>query len=760
MRHRTLIAPLAIAFYFLAFSPLCVNAQEVTATNGIYTLKVTGGGADIGTYSIETGSNHPFPGQNIFYESPATTYLTVRSYTSGTDYVSSNSPASTFLVQSLDAMSPVVTPLGTTGFSTRWNVTGRDRLWVDQVTNIEGTLLTDSVVRVTTTVTNEGDEPAAIGLRYEWDWKIANSDDSSFKRHNPDDLAFSTVFFEETPPQFEFYEETNDSAAFSVCGSVNGPSFLDPAPTPPDRFNYSHWWDAVSAAWDFPITGMNDDSAAVYYWGDTAERAIQLGPGESFSATQYVTTCESFVPPPCVEVEPDDEQILCATDESGDFTYTFEFTNVSGDVIEHLFLLEDPDQPLPPGVSFQPNYFNFADQPICSEGPGCTSTDPSSPNSPSRELTVTVRGATPGQVLELLLTLHDRNIEECCSVQKTIELPDCSCAQLVDDRAFCSLGFHFAFRHYYNFTLQNLIPSGVDNILLTPSPGSDIQLTPNHFLGLGLSGTPYSDGSGQFGNSVRITGPDAQVGNEVCFRLSTHDESFRQCCSIEQCVRLQSCLFNFIDLTSIGTAYHEIHSDGIQIFGFGSSGDDGLRMDFEPARAFDFAWSSIETTPGESTVALSVAGTLDDSPIANVSTLHLEDQGDYLRVRPDSSIGRFQQAEILIAGKTVALVEIDEATGLQVASGTWPQGAEYFTSGINVIVIWPQIVEIQTAAGSLEGDAIRFLLSPRALPDALTEATLLAADLPSITLTQASAEPTQPGKGKEFATGRNRKLDP
>ncbi len=290
---------------FLLLAAGNASAQEVlSVTNGIYRLSLTEGpiGNGMGMFTLSTGDSHPFPGESILYggaeANPRTSYLTIRSYSSNTDYVSAflGSFSSPFNVVKLDSCSPVVSPTeGMMGFRTTWSCNEDDILTIEQVTEIEGTTVNDSFVRITTTVSNRFEAPVQIGIRYMWDWMIDGSDDAMIKRHHPDDPGFTRFFFEEVPPQFEYYEETNTHPTFSIFGTVNGPAGLNPSPTPPDRFNYSDWETAYLYTWDFPVTGGNSDSAACYFWGDTLANAITLEPGQSYSVTQYMTTFEQSI---------------------------------------------------------------------------------------------------------------------------------------------------------------------------------------------------------------------------------------------------------------------------------------------------------------------------------------------------------------------------------------------------------------------------------------------------------------------------------
>jgi PKD repeat protein len=282
-------------------------------TNGIYTLSVEddteSDGA--GTFTIGTGEDHPNPGENVLYagasEDPWSSYLTVRVYDTSTEYVSSSdsyiSPSSGYGLEILDDYFDSVSE-DDNEVTTYW--TTPEGLDIEQVTAIEGTDLEDSRVRVTTTVTNNGESAVDIGIRYELDLEINGSDDSWFRERSPDDDWTATeIAFE--PPEFEMWETTNDpeDQLFNVFGSISEPSTLSPSPTPPERFVYAYWSDAYDSAFDYtptPYTGY--DSAVLYYWGvDDESSPIGLSIGESTSVTMYL-----FALPPGEEPMPEEAE--------------------------------------------------------------------------------------------------------------------------------------------------------------------------------------------------------------------------------------------------------------------------------------------------------------------------------------------------------------------------------------------------------------------------------------------------------------------
>jgi hypothetical protein len=279
-----------------------VGAGTITVGNGIYNVSVqdVASSTGIGTYTVSTGPDFPQPNENVLYGgaggSPGTTYLTVRSYNSGTDYVTrTGTPVSTYTVRNLD---PALAFLNATNTSVTvtWNTTTApnmsDALLITQITAVEGTNLSDSCVRVTTNVTNVGSTTVSIGIRYEWDLMIDGNDGSWLAARGPLGAWLDTEK-EWLAPSFESFETTDDPTTpfFSIFGTVTGPETFDPQPTPPDLLQFADWGGAFSAAFDYTPTGQivaGDDSAVTYLWGHNETTAIELWAGETKSVTQYL----------------------------------------------------------------------------------------------------------------------------------------------------------------------------------------------------------------------------------------------------------------------------------------------------------------------------------------------------------------------------------------------------------------------------------------------------------------------------------------
>lgn len=302
----------------------------VTTGNGIYDASVEDSDGGMGQYTARTGDNHPITigtgdYQNILYgganENPGTSWSTIRSYTSQTDYVNDDDSGhdSTFDVVSLDAFA-TVEPIGTTGTRTTYVVTSAaaelDDLTIVEDVNVNGSTLNDSSVEITTSVTNDGDEPVDIGIRYLWDWAIADDDGPSFTPIDPD---AATIVTEQTylSPDFTAYaiQDNDDAGAplFVVYGTVNGPAAIDPPPVAPDVLMFVAWWPADDEAFDY-ITdpsldvaspdGDENDSAVLYYWGPNAQNPIHLDPGETVTVSASLFAAEPGEPPPFIGATP------------------------------------------------------------------------------------------------------------------------------------------------------------------------------------------------------------------------------------------------------------------------------------------------------------------------------------------------------------------------------------------------------------------------------------------------------------------------
>lgn len=289
----------------------------IEAGNTIYRVFVEDAFSGIGQYTATTGPDHPSgAGQNVLYGdgSPGTSFNTIRSYTTQTDYVQSSSN-STFTVIQLDPFATTEL-IGTTGVRTIYELPGSpdtpDKLTITQDVNVSGTTFQNSYIEVTTQITNNNTEAVQVGIRYLWDFEIGSDDGPTFQAINPDGAVFinETQF---TPPNFLAYQMVdNDSnpnpPTFIVFGTSTGPTTLVPTPSTPNLLQYGSWPASIGTAFDYtinPNTNVADppinDSDVLYYFGHNQETAITIMPGASVIRSASLFATKPGVEPPFID---------------------------------------------------------------------------------------------------------------------------------------------------------------------------------------------------------------------------------------------------------------------------------------------------------------------------------------------------------------------------------------------------------------------------------------------------------------------------
>jgi len=286
----------------------------ITVTNNYYDLIVEDSiyNQGIGTYTVRTGSSHPATiaaggvKQNVLYGGqdgdPWSTYLSVKSYTSNTNYYTAGGylyADSGCTGMQLDWTSTSVTQPTPTSILCVWDVIGEnDFLKIKQLTFIDGTSLDNSKIGVTTTVKNTGYDTVKIGIRYEWDIMIDGWDGSTMREKSPQG---PWLFYETTWNNFNYthYEITDsiEQPTFYNLGTATGPTYLTPPPTSPDKMIFGSWYYSYDYAFNYTPTGVylyqrgvggTADSDIMYYWGDNLANAKVLAPGDSVMVTQYL----------------------------------------------------------------------------------------------------------------------------------------------------------------------------------------------------------------------------------------------------------------------------------------------------------------------------------------------------------------------------------------------------------------------------------------------------------------------------------------
>ncbi len=212
---------------------------------------------------------------------------------------------------------------------------------------------------------------------------------------------------------------------------------------------------------------------------------------------------------PCADIN--DTRILCEVTDTqppvftGNYTYTFTFTNNTTQPIQYLFF-NNGSGVVPLSIALGV---------------------PVPPGGTSPPITVTLTGQQPGDYC-FDLTFANPQIEDCCRIHHCITLPDCDCFQFIQSRVVCSSAGYL-----FTFSVQNLGALPINELHIFPLPiGSGVTVNPADFF---FASVPFGGVAGPF--TTTIIG--AQPG-PLCFRISVHLNGV-ECCSEIKCLTLTTC---------------------------------------------------------------------------------------------------------------------------------------------------------------------------------------------------------------------------
>ena len=349
LRRRIFSGP-ALAGWLLALSILA-RTQTLNKADYLHRSTVEGGndfyeivvedvaGAGVGLYSVRTGARHPitasFSGQRQDLLVGArkgftgSSYLTVRSYSSQTDYVQSEfaESAAPFRAVWLDTLfvnddslvtdfiTPILAGAEITGFRATYNVPGLprpmppgivlDTMTIVQVVNVHGSTFDDSWVEISTMVRNDGAQPLRLGLRYLWDLGVGPDDGPLPAQKGGTSFGDTEARLPDTDFSF-FVTEANDALGaftppgYQVFGSVLTPANLKRTEFQPTRLQHVFWPLAFLKTFDYEIDSTlvitkdvgaplsGGDNALQYFWGEDQGAALTVAPGDSLEVTQVL----------------------------------------------------------------------------------------------------------------------------------------------------------------------------------------------------------------------------------------------------------------------------------------------------------------------------------------------------------------------------------------------------------------------------------------------------------------------------------------
>ena len=284
----------------VAVAPMLVGAASADSPasgSSVFRVVVEDSvGADgLGTFTVLTGPGHPAgDGHPVLFtgagnDDAGSSYLTVRSYTTGTDYVQTTSGvASAHLVSSLDPYG-VVEPIGGVGYRTTYTLPGSgnapDALSIVSEIEVAGTTPADSAVLLHVTVANHGSAPVSIGVRYLLDFANGGDDGPAWREAGVQPQIVEGASGVE--PGIITLAPTSSSAA---------PVSIAVAQSNPGSAIFASWSHAFPFAFDYTPLGRDiagpcglNDSAVLTYASPNKASAIILAPGDASSVSVALT---------------------------------------------------------------------------------------------------------------------------------------------------------------------------------------------------------------------------------------------------------------------------------------------------------------------------------------------------------------------------------------------------------------------------------------------------------------------------------------
>jgi len=239
------------------------------------------------------------------------------------------------------------------------------------------------------------------------------------------------------------------------------------------------------------------------------------------------------------------EEILCDLDDTGNYTYTFDLTNTSGQDALYLIVL-----PVSGGANPVPSGLIMLDTPLL--------------DGETREISITFNGGVPGDELCFILSLNTADFEECCAIDVCIVIPECECAQIHDERVECLGDGTGCFT--YTFDVDNMTGIDIYYSFFVPLAPAGVTITTNN---IDTSRWDYAPLANFGTETVTVTICGAMPGQQVDFLMTMHDATLDECCSIQVSVIAPDCgaglacaadcngdgELNFFDISTFLTEY-------------------------------------------------------------------------------------------------------------------------------------------------------------------------------------------------------------
>jgi hypothetical protein len=215
----------------------------------------------------------------------------------------------------------------------------------------------------------------------------------------------------------------------------------------------------------------------------------------------------------CMNVEV--RSVLCEYEDglTGCYTVTLNVTNNSGQVAQYILI---------PNANVSPNVIPL--------GTGL-------PNGQTMPIVITICNVDSMTTFCFNLVLANARLEECCADEVCVDLPSCSCYQLLQFDVSCITGNSFRL----NFDMQNLSGVTVEHLFflppLPPDPLSGMTLTPSY---IDVPTLVDGDNTGLI-NLVATLPFSPAPGTVICFQVALHDADLATCCYKQMCFTVPQC---------------------------------------------------------------------------------------------------------------------------------------------------------------------------------------------------------------------------
>lgn len=226
----------------------------------------------------------------------------------------------------------------------------------------------------------------------------------------------------------------------------------------------------------------------------------------------------------CMEIEV--AEIDCPEEPDGPFVINLDVTNLSGQTATIGWIRPCPEEDLPSGAtSVTPNPATLfpLDNPVA--------------NGDQTNISFEVPFDQRGRTICFSLTLFDARLNECCTEKFCFDLPDCECAEIIDQSVQTETLANGDVKHTITITVRNLTHLSGD-----PYPFSYATVPPQPgFVTFDATPTPDPILPGQTGTfTFCYICPLLQqpCPDKLITLIAFHDGTVENCCSIEACLEL------------------------------------------------------------------------------------------------------------------------------------------------------------------------------------------------------------------------------